>query len=81
MNSSEEKLKLMAEVKNNIIEYLQGELTNITNALAIYDNAANSPIQEQDPEIRKMRETEAIKLRDRQYELNRHISVIKLMIP
>lgn len=68
----------MAEIKKNIIEYLEEEKTINENALKAYDSA---PIQDSDPEIRKMREMEAIKLRDRIHELNRHIAVIKKMIP
>ena len=77
--SSTEKLALMAEIKSNIVEYLQEEVTINQTALKAYDN--ENPIQTGDPEIRKMREMEAIKLRDRIHELNRHIAVIKRMVP
>lgn len=73
-----EKLLLMAVLKNNIIDYLTEELRINSIALKAYEDA---PIQEQDPEVKKMREIEAIKLRDRSHELNRHIAVIKLLIP
>lgn len=79
--NTEEKLKLMAEIKSNIIDYLTGELKINTDALKAYDNAASAPIQENDPEIKKMREIEAIKLRDRIHQLTSYIAVIKLMIP
>jgi len=79
--STEEKLKLMAEVKSNILEYLTEELNLNIAALKPYDNSED-PIKEKetDPEIKKMREVEAIKLRDRIHELSRHIAVIKRMI-
>lgn len=73
-----EKKRLMAEVKSNIIDYLQEEVTINANALKTYDERDN-PIQNADAEIKKMREIEAIKLRDRIHELTRHIAVIKRM--
>jgi hypothetical protein len=77
--STEEKLKLMAEVKQNILDYLTDEMAINTAALKSYD-ANENPIQDSDSEIRKMREIEAIKLRHSIHELNRHIAVIKRMI-
>jgi hypothetical protein len=74
-----EKLKLMAEVKQNIIAYLTEEVTINMNALKTYEERDN-PIQNSDPEVKRMREIEAIKLRDRIYELNRHIAVINRMV-
>jgi hypothetical protein len=74
-----DKRLLMAEIRNNIIDYLTEELKINSDALKAYDN--DNPIQEQDREIKKMREMEAIKLRDRIHELNRHIAVIKRMLP
>lgn len=78
MNSSE-KIKLMAEIKQNIIDYLQEEVQINSNALRSYDERDN-PIQNGDPEVKRMREVESIKLRDRIHELNRHIAVIKRML-
>lgn len=69
-----EKLKLMDEVKGNVINYLQDQLEINQAALNAYDN---DTIRDSDPEIRKMREIEAIKLRDRVNELCRHIAVVK----
>ena len=68
----------MAEVKKNIVDYLQEEMKINADALKSYDERDN-PIQNADAEIKKMREIEAIKLRDRIHELNRHIAVIKRM--
>lgn len=76
---SSEKFQLMTEVKNIVVDYLQEELTINVAALKSYDNDA--PIQSSDPEIKRIREIEAIKLRDRIHELTRHIAVIKRMIP
>lgn len=76
---TEEKLALMAEIKQTIVDYLQDEVKINTDALKAYEG--DQTIQDQDATIRRMRETEAIKLRDRIYELNRHIAVIKRMFP
>jgi len=73
-----EKLLLMAEIKQNIIDYLQEEITINSTALKSYEEKDN-PIQNSDPEIKKIREIEAVKLRDRIHELSRHIAVIKRM--
>ena len=73
-----EKINLMAEVKQNIIDYLTEELKINSDALKTYDERDN-PIQNSDTEIKKMREVEAIKLRDRIHEITRHIAVIKRM--
>lgn len=66
----------MKEVKDNILNYFQDQLEINSAALKAYDNDA---IKDTDTEIRKMREIEAIKLRDRVNELTRHIAVIKRM--
>lgn len=76
---TQEKLLLMAEIRSTVIDYLTEELTINSNALKAYDNDA--PIQTNDPEIKKMREIEAIKLRHASHELTRYIAVIKRMIP
>lgn len=75
---TDEKIRFMAEVKQNVIDYLQEELSINSNALKSYDDRDN-PLQNSDSEIKKMREIEAIKLRDRIHELTRHIAVIKRM--
>lgn len=59
-----------------MINYLQDQLEINQAALNSYDNDA---IKDNDTEIRKMREIEAIKLRDRVNELSRHIAVVKRM--
>lgn len=68
----------MAEVKQTIIDYLQEELKINSDALKAYDDR-DTPMQSADPEIKKIREIEALKLRDRIHELTRHIAVIKRM--
>ena len=75
---SKEKLELIMEVKKNIIDYLQEEITINSAALKSYEDRDN-PIQNADSEIKRMREFEAMKLRDRIHELARHIAVIKRM--
>lgn len=69
--------KILTDMKNNIVEYLENEKSINEDALRAYDE----PIKDTDAEIRLMREREAIKLRDRIYELKRHIEVIKRMYP
>jgi len=65
-------------MRDTIIEYLEKEKSINEDALVAYEP---KPIAENDSEIRVMREREAIKLRDRIYELKRHIEVIKRMYP
>lgn len=80
-SSTEEKLKLMQEVKNTILNFLQDELKINSDALKAYDDIINNPIQNSDPDIKRMREIESIKLRDRIHQLNSYIAVIKRMTP
>jgi hypothetical protein len=75
---AENNYQILIEMRNSIIEYLEAEKEINEKALTAYDP---KPIQDQDAEIRIMREKEAIKLRDRITELSRHISVIKRMFP
>lgn len=70
--------KIMIEMRDTIVEYLEKEKSINEDALLAYEP---QPIQDSDSEIRLMREREAIKLRDRIYELKRHIEVIKRMFP
>lgn len=70
--------KILIEMRDNIIEYLEKEKSINEDALRAYEP---QPVQDSDSEIRLMREREAIKLRDRIYELKRHIEVIKRMYP
>jgi hypothetical protein len=74
-----EKLLLMAEIKENILNYLREELDINIRALKTYESMDN-PLQDADTEIKKMREIEAIKLRHSINEINRHINVIQRMI-
>lgn len=74
----EKNYKLLIEMRNQIIDYLEKEKSINEDALRAYEP---QPIQDSDSEIRKMSEREAIKLRDRIYELKRHIEVIKRMYP
>ncbi|WP_234110153.1 hypothetical protein [Chryseobacterium sp. R2A-55] len=67
----------LIQMRDNIVEYLENEKSINEDALRAYED----PIKESSEEIRIMREREAIKLRDRIYELKRHIEVIKRMYP
>jgi len=66
-------------MKNQIIDYFTDELRIHSETLkSFYD----MPIQtETSDQAKSLREVEAIKLRDRINELNRHISIIKRMFP
>lgn len=70
--------QILIEMRDNIVGYLDAEKKICEDALKAYEPGA---IIDNSEEIRVMREREAIKLRDRIYELNRHISVIKAMYP
>jgi len=74
----EDKKRLMAEIKQNILDYLTEEIQINSTALKSYEERDN-PIQNSDTEIKRIREIEAVKLRDRIHELSRHIAVIKRM--
>ena len=69
--------QILIDMRDKIIEYLEKEKGINEDALAAYDD----PIKETSEEIRIMREREAIKLRDRIYQLRIHIEVIKRMYP
>ncbi len=70
--------EMLIEMRNKILEYLEEQKSINDDALKTYEP---QPIQDSDSEIRVMRERERIKLRDRIYELDRHIKVIKRMYP
>lgn len=70
--------KELLQMRDNIVEYLEKEKGINEDALQAYEP---SSIPDSDNEIRRMREREAIKLRDRIFELKRHIEVIKRMYP
>ena len=75
-----EKLRIMAEVQRSVVDYLQDEAKINSDALKAYD-IVHMDEDKRDPQVKQMREIEAIKLRDRINELNRHIAVIKRMYP
>ena len=70
--------KILIEMRDKIIQYFEKEKSINEDALEAYEESA---IPETNTEIRVMREKERIKLRDRVYELKRHIEVIKRMYP
>lgn len=61
-----------------IISYLEEQKDIYDDALKAYEPMA---IEDPDPELRRMREIEAIKLRTLSHELRRIIAVIKRMAP
>ncbi len=70
--------QIIMEIRDNIIAYLEGEKKINELALEAYKD---SSITENDSEVRRLREREAIKLRHSITELSRHIEVIKRMYP
>jgi hypothetical protein len=70
--------EITIEVKDTIIDYLQEELDMNLKSLKAYED---KPFQDSDPDMKRLREFESIKLRDRVDQLNRHINVIKRMFP
>jgi len=75
-----EKLKLMVEAGRTVIDYLQDEIGINTIALKAYEPNAMDD-DKRDKEVQKLREVQAMILRDRIAELSRHIAVIKRMYP
>lgn len=76
--TTNEKLQLMNEFKLSVLRYLEEQKGIYEDALKAY---APAPIQDSDPEMRRMRENEANKLIDKILELKKHISVIGMMFP
>lgn len=62
--------------QNKIIGYLEEQKKINEETLEIHSNSGSV---ESDPEIRRMRERERLKLVDRVYELKRHIEAINRM--
>jgi len=75
---AETNYQILKEMTQSIIDYLEEQKSIYEDALRAYDPM---PIQDSDAELRRIREKEAIVLRDRVTELKGHISVIKLMLP
>jgi hypothetical protein len=67
-------------VKDSVIDYLTEQLQISSEELKKYETDALLPTS-LPTEILRIREIEAIKLRDRMYELTRHISSIKRIFP
>ena len=77
---SDSKQKTMAEVKEEIIDYLTEQVEINTQSLASYETDNLLPPTIPD-EVRRMREMEAIKFRDRINQLSGYISFIKRAFP
>ena len=77
MNTEQIK-KIMADEKKRIIQYMEDQLDVEIEALKTYEDDG-LPIGETDVEIKKIRESEATKIRHHIYELKKHIAVIKRM--
>lgn len=75
---AETNYQILIEMRDAIVEYLEGEKGICEDALKAYEP---NPIMDNDPEMRLMREKEAIKIRHSITELKRYISVIKKMYP
>lgn len=72
--------KTMAEVKEQIIDFLTEQMQINHEALATYESDNLLPPTTSD-EVRRMRESEAIKLRDRITQLSSYVSFIKRAFP
>jgi hypothetical protein len=70
--------KMLIEMRENIVNYLMEEVERNQAALKTYDD---NVILDSDPEIRRMREVEAIKLRTEINKGLRDVAVIKKMFP
>jgi hypothetical protein len=70
----------MAQVQRTVCDYLQDEVKVNSDALKAYEI---NPLEDnqRDPDVKRFREIQAMILRDRINELNRHIAVIKRMYP
>ncbi len=75
---SKKELEIMAAAKRTVIDYLQDELKVNSDALRAYEPTAMEGLTD---EVKKLREVQAMILRDRIAEINRHIAVIKRMYP
>lgn len=75
---SKSEYKILIKMRDTIIDYLEKEKGINEDALTAYEDGLTDT---KDSEIRVMRERERIKLRDRIFELRRHIEVIKRMYP
>lgn len=75
MNDQSELIYL--KMKDVIIDYLTDEIKINNDAL----HGLESQIESSSSDAQKLREVEAIKLRDRISQLSHHISVIKRMFP
>jgi len=69
---------MLIEMRDTIVEYLMDEVERNRAALQTYENAV---IQDSDPELRRLREIEAIKLRTEINKGLRDVAVIKKMFP
>lgn len=72
------KYQVLIEMRNIITEYLMEEVERNRSALTAFEDR---PIQDSDPELRRLREIEAIKLRTEINKGLRDIAVIKKMYP
>lgn len=70
--------EILRNMKDNIIDYLMEEVERNRSALETFEK---SVIQDSDPELRRLREVEAIKLRTEINKGLRDVAVIKKMFP
>lgn len=77
--NTDERIMLMNDIIQMVVTYLEEQKQINEEALKPYEREI--PTMDVDVEIKKMRETECFRLRDRNNELSRHIAVIKRMVP
>ncbi len=77
----DEKFELYRlKMKDSLIDYFTEEIKINSDALKTYEVHGPIPEANLSAEVQRMRETQAIVLRDRINELNRHLAVIKRIV-
>ncbi|NCT92932.1 MAG: hypothetical protein GXC72_00785 [Chitinophagaceae bacterium] len=79
--AASETLQFMAKVKSGLIDYFTERLDIENSALETYNKLGPIQGSELPDDVKRMREIQAILLRDRVNELNKHIAVIKRIFP
>ncbi|MCC6584508.1 MAG: hypothetical protein IT271_12460 [Chitinophagales bacterium] len=67
------------DIKKSIVLYLEDQRDIEIDALKSYEEKDSPMDSAPDPEIKMFREKEAQKIKDRLFELKKHIAVIKRM--
>lgn len=79
--ATSETLQYMAKIKGVLIDHFTEQVNIETTALNMYEKLGPIEKQELPDDVKKMREVQSIILKDRINELNKHIAVIKRILP